>query len=87
MTFLGGSHPLDLDKADEVAQMLAKLIIASLIIAFDGCIFDRSVHSLELIVGPGVSGLGRPVFNTVFCAGIFEGVSAEYLVIRNLSQS
>ncbi|WP_105402558.1 MULTISPECIES: hypothetical protein [unclassified Neorhizobium] len=67
--------------------MLAKLIIASLIIAFDGCIFDRSVHSLELIVGPGVSGLGRPVFNTVFCAGIFEGVSAEYLVIRNLSQS
>jgi hypothetical protein len=39
-------------------------------------IFDRSVHSLDLIVAPGVNGLGRPV-----------GVTAEYPAIRDLSQS
>ena len=48
-------------------------------VAFDGCVLDRAVHSLDLPVGPGVLGLGQPMVDVVLGAGVFEGVRPDGL--------
>jgi len=45
--------------------MAAELIVAVVVIAFDGCLLDRPVHPLDLAICPEVLGLGQPVLDTV----------------------
>ena len=40
---------------EEVSEMAAKPVVAVVVISFDCCVLDRSVHSLNLTVGPGSS--------------------------------
>ena len=54
--------------------MLAKLIVAFIVIAFDCRVLDRSVHPLDLAVCPGVIDFGQPVFDFVFIANTAEDV-------------
>src|SRR5271155_3565806 len=42
---------------------------------FDRGVFDGSVHSLCLAVGPGVIGLGQPVLDPMFDADAIEDVA------------
>jgi len=44
---------------------------------FDRGVFDGSVHSLCLAVGPGMIGLGQPVLDPMFDADAIEDVRAE----------
>ncbi len=45
--------------------MAAKLIVAVVMEAFDGGVLDRSVHALDLAVGPRVVGLGQTVLDPI----------------------
>src|SRR5436190_22163325 len=53
---------------DEVGEMTAQLVVIVVVIAFDGCVLDRAVHSFDLAVGPGMIDLGESVFDTVLAA-------------------
>ena len=48
--------------------------------ALDRRILDRSVHALDLAVGPGMLGLDKTMVDIGLGAGIFEGVSSEGLL-------
>ena len=54
--------------------MLAELIVALVVEAFDRGVLDRAVHPLGLSIGPMMLGLSRTVLDVVRGAGIFEGV-------------
>lgn len=55
--------------ADEVGRTGAELRVAIVLVALDRRIFDRAVHSLDLLIRPGVPRLGQPVVDIVAGAG------------------
>ena len=57
----------------DAPQMLAKLVVVFIVIAFDRCVLDGSVHSLDLAICPGGIDFGQPVFNFVFIADSVDG--------------
>jgi hypothetical protein len=57
---------------DEVGEVLPKLIVAVVVIAFDRRFLDRPVHPLELTIGPGVPRFGQPMLDVEVGAGSFE---------------
>ena len=48
--------------------MTFKLPMAIEMIAFNGCVLDGSVHSLDLTIGPRMLDFGEPVLNAKFKA-------------------
>ena len=54
--------------------MRSELIVAVVVEAFDGGLFDRAVHALDLAIGPRVVGLGEPVLDAV---GLTDHVEAH----------
>ena len=66
---------------DEVSEVLAKLIMALIIIAFDCRILDGPVHSFDLAIGPRMLRLGRSVFDIGLGASIFEGMRPEFFAV------
>lgn len=54
--------------------MAAKLVVIVIVVALDGGLLDGPVHSFDLAVGPGMIGLGEPVFDAVFATGAVEDV-------------
>jgi len=59
---------------DEAFQVLAKLVMAFIVIALDRRVLNRSVHPLDLAVCPGMIDFGQPVFDFVFIADTLEDV-------------
>ena len=57
---------------DEVAEVGLELSMAIVMVAFDGDLLDRSVHPLDLAVGPWMPDLGEPVLDAVFLATLPE---------------
>ena len=57
--------------------MLPELIVAVVVEAFDGGVFDRAVHPLNLTVRPGMARLRETVLDVEVGAGTLEGVAAE----------
>src|SRR5215813_15121137 len=53
---------------DEVIEMPLELCVAVVVIALNGCLFDRAVHSFDLAVGPRMADLCEPMFDAVFPA-------------------
>src|SRR5450432_2767021 len=53
---------------DEVGQMRFRVVMAVVVIAFDGRFLDGSVHALDLTVRPGVFDLGQPVLDAILPA-------------------
>lgn len=51
--------------------------------AFDGCLFDGPVHSLDLTIGPGMLWLGEAVLDLVSGTGNVEGVCPEWRLVFN----
>ena len=64
--------------------MAAQLVVIVVVIAFDGCVLDRAVHSFDLAVGPGMIDLGESVFDTVLAATQSEHVRHISRVRRHL---
>ena len=52
-------------RIQEVGEVAAKLIVGAVVEAFDGGVFDRLVHPLDLAVGPWTIGFCQPVFDPI----------------------
>src|SRR5947207_15918120 len=59
---------------DEVDQVGSELVVAVIVIAVDGRLFDRAVHPLDLPIGPWVMGLGQAMLDAVGSADLIEAV-------------
>ena len=66
--------PSEIVGADEVGEMPAELIMAVVVVAFDGRVLDGSVHPFDLTVGPGMVDLGEAVLDVVLAAAHGEHV-------------
>lgn len=53
---------------DEVLEVGFELVMAIIVIAFDGCFFDRPVHPFDLAIGPRVFDFGEAVLNVILIA-------------------
>ena len=53
---------------DEVCEVAFELLVAVVMVAFDGGFFDRPVHSLDLPVCPWMLDLGQAVRDPIFVA-------------------
>jgi diguanylate cyclase (GGDEF)-like protein len=54
--------------------VLSELAMRVVVIAPDGCLFERPVHSLDLTVGPRMVGLGEAMIDVVLAADTIEHV-------------
>jgi hypothetical protein len=61
---------------DEVREVSAKLLMASVVVAPDGRFLERAVHAFDLSVGPRMVGLGQPVLDITLLADAIEHVDA-----------
>ena len=59
--------------------MLLQLFVGGVVEAPDSGFLQRSVHPLDLTVGPWMVRLGQSVLDVVLGASIFEGVGTEDL--------
>src|SRR5277367_3538277 len=62
---------------EEVGQVRFELVMGVVEVALDGGLLDGSVHALDLPVGPGMVGLGQPVFDPMKETEPVEGMAAE----------
>ena len=67
---------------DEGAEVLAELVVAIVMIAFDGGLLDGSVHPLDLPIGPRVLHLGQTMLDPVLVADAIEDVMECVFVPR-----
>jgi len=70
----GLETPAVVVSADEVVEVSGQLGMAVVMIAFDGCLFDRAVHPLDLAVGPGMLHFGQAVFDSFLVTDPVEDV-------------
>ena len=59
---------------DKVGEMLSKLVMAVVVIPFDGGFLNRAVHSLDLTVGPRMIDFGEALFDAILSASLVENV-------------
>ena len=62
---------------EEVVQVRFELVVGVVEVALDRSVLDGSVHALDLPVGPGMVGFGKPVLDSVDMAEAVEGVAAK----------
>ena len=67
---------------EEIVEMRAELVMAIVVIPFDGSVFNRAVHALDLPVRPRVVWLGQAMLNAICCASDFSN-SGNGLVISS----
>ena len=65
--------------AHDVIQMLPKLVMAVVVVAFDRRVLDGSVHPLNLTIGPWMPRFGQAVVHIVLGTGILKGMGPEDL--------
>ena len=70
----------------EVREVRAQLVVAVVVIPFHRSILDRSVHPLDLAVGPWMVRFGQSVFNLIGLADHVEthGPRIRYVTIAGL---
>ena len=69
--------PTEVVGCDEVGEVLSELVVADVVEALDRRVLDRSVHPLDLTVGPWMAWLGQPVLDVEIGAGRLERVATE----------
>jgi hypothetical protein len=63
--------------SEEVVQVRFELVVGVVKVALHRSVLDGSVHALDLPVGPGMVGFGKPVLDSVDMADAVEGVAAK----------
>jgi hypothetical protein len=63
---------------DEVREVVVQLLLAFVVIALDGGLFESSVHSFDLPLGPWMVGLGEPMLDAVLSARAVERMTAPH---------
>ena len=76
--FEGLEAPGEVVGGDEVAEVAAELVVAVVVVAFDGCFLDRPVHPFDLAVGPRMVRLGQPMLDAMALAGPIEGMATQH---------
>ena len=76
-TFEGFKSSGEVVGPKEVGQVLFELVVGVVEVSFDRSVFDSPVHPFDLPVGPGMVGLGEPVFDSMKEAKPVEGVATE----------
>ena len=70
--------------AREFGEVVSQLLMIVVVKAFDGRVPDRTVHSFDLTIRPGVVDLGQPVVDLMFPAvpveDAFEGVDVPVVI-------
>jgi hypothetical protein len=61
----------------KAAQMSSQLVVAVILVALDGGLFDGPVHSLHLPIGPRMVRLGQPMLDTVLAADLIEAMNPK----------
>jgi hypothetical protein len=59
---------------DELAEMPAQVIAGVVVVSFDGCFFDRPVHSFDLAVRPGMACLGESAVEIGLGVRVFKSL-------------
>src|SRR2546423_12077111 len=59
---------------DEVDQVGSELVVAVIVVAVDGRLFDRAVHPFDLPIGPWVMGLGQAMLDALGSADLIKSV-------------
>ncbi len=70
----------------ESGEVLAKLVVAVVVVAADGRFFERSIHAFDLAVGPRVIDLGQPVFDGRFAAGALKDMLEDVVVALSIDE-
>lgn len=60
----------------EELEVLSELIVAVVIVAFDGRVFEGPVHPLDLPVGPGMVRLRQAILDAMLFADAIEHLPA-----------
>lgn len=71
---------------DEVIKVSFELVVVVIMIAFDGCFFDRSVHALDLAIGPRVFDFGEAVLDVILVADPVEDVFERAGVVSHVCE-
>ena len=77
----GLQAPAEIVGADEVGQVVSKLVVSFVAEALDGHVFQRAVHAFDLAVGPRVAWFGQAVVDVVLGACIFESMREKWLAL------
>src|SRR3546814_4071761 len=67
---------------EEVCEVRPQPVVAVVVVAANGGLFDRAVHAFDLAVGPGVVRLGEPVVDVRFGARSEEHTSELQSLMR-----
>src|SRR3546814_17865279 len=59
---------------EEVCEVCPQPVVAVVVVAANGGLFDRAVHAFDLTVGPGVVRLGEPMVDARFGASELAGM-------------
>jgi len=60
-----------------VGEVSSELVVGLLVVSLHRRFLERSVHSLDLAVGPRMARLGEPMVNVQLGAGVFEGMRPD----------
>jgi hypothetical protein len=90
-TVQGVEPPGEVVSVEEGSEVIFKLSVCLVVISSDSCVLQRSVHPLNLTVGPWVIGLGETVLDAMPPAGPVEGMAAPACgsaipVLRGISE-
>ena len=75
--FEGLESPGEVVGVEEVVQVRFELVVGVVEVSLDGGVFDGSVHAFDLPIGPGMVGLGQPVFDSMNETEPVKGMATE----------
>ena len=82
-----GFQPLpEVIGSQESGEVFLQLIVAVIVIAANGCLFQGAIHAFDLAVGPRVIDLGQPVFNGRFAAGALKDMLEDVVVALSIDE-
>ena len=66
--------------------MLSQFVRRLIIVAVHSGFLDRTVHTLNLAISPGMSRLGETVFNTVFLANTIKNMMTSFRLMGHIAK-
>src|SRR3546814_12566893 len=70
----------------DICEVRPQPVVAVVVVAANGGLFDRSVHAFDLTVGPGVLRLGEPMVDARFGASVLYGKIVRAFVRKRVCQ-
>ena len=66
--------------------MIFELLVRFVVVAFDGCLFDRSIHSLDLPICPRMIDFRQPMFDSVLVTNTVKQVHKRPFIFCTVSK-